>query len=552
MNTLIPAPEYVALEKITCTDTEITVHAYTVRSAAPCPQCQLHAHKVHSRYQRSAGDLPWEGLRVRLQLSARKFFCLNPDCPRKVFCERLPACLEKYAHRTVRLNQALAWIGFALGGEAGARLALKLGHTVSSATLLHRVRLAASDPLAASAVKVLGVDDFALRRGTRYGTILVDLEKRRVIDLIQGREAKPLADWLTAHPGVETISRDRAPAYQEGATNGAPEAEQVADRFHILKNLTGAFEEFLQQQASAIKAHWQQVFAAELQPTQIPPPPDIERVVPPTASDYMRSRACQIKRQQWHAERKARYEQVQELKRQGQNIGQIARSLGVSYSGVRLLFVSSEYPVVQRSARGSVVEGYDAYLRQRWGEGCQNAQQLHRELAAKGYSGSRVTVWRYIYPWRKAEAEAAGKSFPAPLKKPPKQQIPNARECAWLLLKAETKLSEGEQHRRAALLQLEKVKQGHDLVRRFRQLLAARKGEDLDDWIKQVEATEGAPLKGFLHGLRRDEAAVRNAFTSPWSNGQTEGQVNRLKFIKRQMFGRANFDLLRARVLNAS
>lgn len=439
MNTLLPAPAWLALEKITYTETEITIHAYTIRDVVPCPQCQQLTHKVHSHYQRSAGDLPWEGLRVRLQLLTRKFFCLNPACERKVFCERLPTCLEKYAHRTARLNQALAWIGFALGGEAGAKLALKLGHTVSPATLLQRIRLTALDEAAASAVKVLGVDDFALRRGANYGTILVDLEKRQVVDLLLGRDAQPLADWLRAHPGVTTISRDRAPAYQEGASSGAPEAEQVADRWHILKNLTGAFEDFLQQQASAIKAHWQEVFAADLQPTLVPPPPDIERVVPPTASDYMRSRACQIKRQQWHAERKARYERVQELKQQGQNIAQIARSLGMSYNGVHVLFSASEYPLVQRGARGSEVEVYDAYLQQRWAEGCHNTQQLHRELAAQGYTGSRVTVWRYLYPWRKADALAAGRPLPVPVIRPPKQHLPSARECVWLLLKAENK-----------------------------------------------------------------------------------------------------------------
>ena len=167
------------------------------------------------------------------------------------------------------------------------------------------------------------------------------------------------------------------------------------------------------------------------------------------------------------------------------------------------------------------------------------------------YTGSRVTVWRYLYPWRKADALVAGKPLPAPVIRPPKPHLPSAREGVWLLLKAENKLSVEERPRRAALLQVEKVKQGDELVQRFRQLLAARKGEELDEWIKQVEATEGAPLQGFLHGLRRAEAAVRKAFTSPWSNGQTEGQVNRLKCIKRQMFGRAKFDWLKARGLNA-
>ena len=169
---------------------------------------------------------------------------------------------------------------------------------------------------------------------------------------------------------------------------------------HVLKNLTSAFEELLHRQASDIKAHWQTVYADELLPTVLPPAPEIERVVPPTPSEYVRSQRDQIKRQQWHAARKERYKKVQELKAKGLNIAQVARYLGASYGGTRLLYEASQYPVIQRQASGSEVEQYDAYLRARWAEGCHNAQQLHRELIAQGYTGSRVTVSRYVYPWR--------------------------------------------------------------------------------------------------------------------------------------------------------
>jgi transposase len=461
--------------------------------------------------------------------------------------------VEKYAHCTARLNQHLIWMGLALGGELGARLASKLGYVVSAATLIQRVRnLASSTKNPANEVKVLGVDDFALRRGCEYGTLLVDLEKHQAIDLLQGREAAPLIEWLHQHPTVTTISRDRAPAYQEGSAIGAPQAEQIADRWHVIKNLTSAFEEVLHRQASAIKTHWQTVYADELLPTAPPLPPEIERVVPPTPSERVRSRADQCRRQQWHTTRKARYEKVQELKAEGLNIAQVARYLGVSYSGIRLLYEASEYPVVQRQAPGSGVEPYDAYLRERWAAGCHNAQQLHRELRAQGYTGSRVTVSRYVYPWRQTDGIIVNGAVISPSSlKPPKRKIPTARESVWILLKAESKLTQEERQSREQLLKLEPIKQGLELVEGFRQRLAAKKEGGLEEWIKLAEAAVGDPFKGFLNGIRRDYEAVQKAFTSPWSNGQTEGHVNRLKYIKRQMFGRANFDLLKARVLNA-
>jgi transposase len=553
MDALIPSPHLIAFEKLTVSGLEMTIEAKTTRTVVHCPECQQPTQKVHSSYRRRPRDLPTAGLSVRLLLQTRKFFCENSDCSRAVFCERLPGCVEQYAHCTARLNQHLIWMGLALGGELGARLAGKLGYVVSSATLIQRVRnLASSTNNPASEIKVLGVDDFALRRGCEYGTLLVDLEKHQAIDLLQGREAAPLIEWLRQHPTVTTISRDRAPAYQEGATIGAPQAEQIADRWHVIKNLTSAFEEVLHRQASAIKTHWQTIYADELLPTAPAPAPEIERIVPPTPSEYVRSRADQCKRQQWHTTRKERYEKVQELKAEGLNIAQVARYLGVSYSGIRLLYEASEYPVIQRQAPGSGVEPYDAYLRERWAAGCHNAQQLHRELMAQGYTGSRVTVSRYVYPWRQTDGIIVNGAVISPSGlKPPKRKIPTARESVWILLKAESKLTQEERQSREQLLKIEPIKQGLELVEGFRQRLAAKKEGGLEEWIKLAEAAVGNPFKGFLNGIRRDYEAVQKAFTSTWSNGQTEGHVNRLKYIKRQMFGRAKFDLLKARVLNA-
>jgi transposase len=553
MDALIPSPHLIAFEKLNISGLEMTIEVKTIRKVVHCPNCQQPTQKVHSSYMRRPRDLPTAESSVRLLLHTRKFYCENSGCHRVIFCERLPECLEKYAHSTVRLKQHQIWLGLALGGELGSRLADKLGYLVSASTLIKRIRdLEPEAEQTRGEIKVLGVDDFALRRSCEYGTVLVDLEKHEVIDLLLGREAAPLAEWLRQHPSVATISRDRATAYQEGATSGAPHAEQIADRWHILKNLTSAFEELLHRQASAIKAHWQTVYADELLPTAPPPPPEIERVVPPTQSEYVRSMSDQIKRQQWHADRKARYEKVQELKAEGLNIAQVARYLGVSYEGTQLLYEASEYPVIQRQAPGSRVEQYDAYLRARWAEGCHNAQQLHRELAAQGYTGSRVTVWRHIYPWRQDEGIVLNGTLLSPsCLKPPKRQVPTARQSVWLLLRAQAKLTEEERREREQLLKLEPIKHGLDLVQGFRKLLAAQKEGGLDEWIKQAEAATGNPFKGFINGIRRDYDAVKKAFTSPWSNGQTEGQVNKIKYIKRQMFGRAKFDLLKARVLNA-
>lgn len=250
--TLLADPTAIRLEKIISDISSLTLVATTTRAQAECPRCHRPSTRVHSYYTRSPADLPWHGVSVRLSLRTRRFRCKNSLCTKRIFCERLPRVVAHYGRKTARLEDALRLIGLLLGGEAGSRATLRLAMRTSPDTLLRRVRTAV--PPCAPTPRVLGVDDFAFRKGQRYGTILVDLERRRVIDLLADREAATLTAWLKAHPGVEVVSRDRSPTYAAAITEGAPGAMQVADRFHLLMNVREALEKVIYRQNRLLRS----------------------------------------------------------------------------------------------------------------------------------------------------------------------------------------------------------------------------------------------------------------------------------------------------------
>jgi transposase len=544
MKTLLAAPDLLALEKITLRPEAVVLVVNTCRPSACCPRCQAPSVKVHSRYVRSVADLPWQGNAVRLELHTRKFFCRNVDCPQKVFCERLPQVAEWYARQTCRLNEALALIGFALGGEAGARTAVKLGLRVSPDTLLNRIRQAAARQWTEIPVRVLGVDDFAFRRGHHYGTILVDLERRQPIDLLPDREAATLERWLKERPWIETVSRDRSPTYAEGIGNGAPQATQVADRWHVLKNLGEALERLLTRRSQSL----QQAVAAVNQPRA----GGAEILVGVEGVSMLSSRSSQQAVGN-RAKRQARYEEVQALARQGGTILGIARQLKMSRVTVRKYLSSPVYPErAGTAARGSRFDRFLPYIHQRWSAGCHNARQLWREVVQQGYGGKEAMVRRYIKRLRKQVPNSIlGQQSGTPELKGAFRR-PSTRRVAWWLLEERETLTAEEQGFVEELCRADaEIEKARDLARRFHQMVREKRAEEFEKWVKQAESSGLAELKGFAEGLRKDQAAVVEALKSPWSNGQTEGQVNRLKMIKRQMFGRAKFDLLRARVLYA-
>ena len=270
--TLLPDPDRFQLICLEATATAITAVVATKAPSATCPLCGKVSTHVHSRYVRSVADLPWRDIPFRLRLHVRRFFCDEPSCPRVTFAERLPELVAPHARRTERFDAWVRSVGFALGGEAGTRLLHVLGlASTSPTTLLRRIRRApvARSPAAAKP-RVVGIDDWCFRRGQRYGAIVVDLERHQVLDLLPDREADTVATWLRAHPSIEVVSRDRGATFADGATRGAPQARQVADRFHILKNLMEAFQRMLGREQERLRVAAQVVAGMPLPPLTSP------------------------------------------------------------------------------------------------------------------------------------------------------------------------------------------------------------------------------------------------------------------------------------------
>ena len=541
---LLPDSAHLTLQDVLIDGERITLVAQAIGSHSPCPQCGELSARVHSRYARTLADLPWQGRAVRIELQVRRFFCLAAACPRLTFAERLPEVAAVSARTTARLHKTHRLIGQALGGEPGARLAAPLGLPTSPDTLLRRVRQA---PLfQPPAVRVLGVDDWAWKKGQRHGTILCDLERRRSVDLLPERSADSFARWLKAHPGVEIVSRDRGDEYIKGASQGAPQAVQVADRFHLLVNVREALMRAVDRHHGHVLEAAKSVAASqgpEPPPAKTPQTEPAEERLPP---DHRAARS-----QQRRAGRLERYQRVVELNEQGMSLRGIARRMGMHRATVRHRLGAGSFP--ERAGRHvtSRTDAFLDYLRRRWDEGCHNAAQLTREIRAMGFGGTAVMVRRRVARWRRGKRTQGCR--PASRQHAPSVKRPSSRRVCWWLLKEPAELKAEE----CALVQAlgdrcAELKTSAELARAFAAMVRRRRVGEWENWVASAQRPGVAQeLRGFTEGLMQDEAAVKAALSQEWSNGQVEGQVNRLKLLKRQMYGRAGFDLLRCRFLQA-
>ena len=542
--TLLPDPTCLHLQLLDASETTITAVVTTTSEEAECPLCRGRSAQIHSRYVRSVADLPWMGCAVRLELHVRRFFCPNAACPRQIFTERLPSIVAPYGRRTTRLTDLFTLIGFALGGEAGKRLVAGMGEEISPDTLLHLVRQQRESQVPTP--RVLGVDDFCFCRRRSYGAILIDLEKRIPVDLLPDREAETFKKWLLAHPGVQIISRDRGGTFAEGASQGAPQAQQIADRWHLLANLSETMKGFFLNKQAQLKA-------LGYSPAGDPTAEEAKQQDPWQTS--MRP-YLEAKSQKLHQERVARYEQIHDLAAKKVDVVTMARKLGVSrqcvYEYLRMQLSPEQTHI--SPPRQPILEPYKAYLVRRWNEGCRNAQQVYREIQAMGYPGTDSNVVRFFGHLRK-HFKQSGTFKPVdpttqiPVQVPPRHPPSASQVGHWITFKEEQRLDWQKKYLTRLCEAEQEIREAYELVADFTTMVRQRQGERLDAWLEKVEAQGIAERKNFALGVKRDYEAVKAGLTLEWSNGQTEGQVHRLKLLKRQMYGRGRFDLLRKRVL---
>src|SRR5262244_1264290 len=472
----------------------------STQTRAPCPLCATPARRIHSDYGRTLADLPWAQYRVCLQLRVRQWFCRNRACRRRIFTERLPTVAAPWARRTLRLAQRLGARGVALGGTAGVQLGHQWDLAVSRNTLL---RLLRQLPLpAVPTPRVLGVDDFALRKRHTYGTILVDLERRQPVALLPERTAEPVAQWLREHPGVEVIARDRSSTYAEGARQGAPNATQGADRFHLVPNLAEALDPIFTTHHHALDAV---NAAARQQPVPLPDGTLAVPVPPPPPPPAEQARVAQRA-----ARRQARYDEAWALHHQGWSTAAIAAQVGCSRRTIERYLQLPTWPGRQhrRHYGRSIINPYKDYLLERWNAGCHTAIQLFRELQLRGYPGSYRRVTAYISRIRQAQGippRRQGRRQRLPVVAEPVAQPLTPRRATWVVLRREAKRTATEAQQLAQLReQHPAVAEAIDLAQDFAHLVRQRQPERLDAWLQRATARTREALQPAENGETPD------------------------------------------------
>jgi len=525
---------------------EITLILRTVSPTALCPLCGTVSSRIQSRYIRKLRDLPSVGRPLHLVMHARRFFCKKQTCAQKIFVERLPDLCRPHAQRTKRLQEALCHLGLLTGGQAGADIGSELGISGSRDTILRLVRQ--SEQSTRREPHVIGLDDWAWKRRLRYGTLLCDLEQALPIDLLPDRSVKTVEAWLRAHPSIEVVSRDGSSEYASAIKKGAPQAKQVSDRWHLVKNLAACVSIQLTHSLTQVRRAEQTAANAheEAQMSQ-------------QQYGHPRTRAEHRTQQARQAERRARYEHVTTLFKQGVKNADIAAQTSMTERTVRRWLRQGDIPYSgPRKSRPRLIDPYKTYLLSRWHQGCHNGVQLESELRAKGYKGSGRALYRYLEslePVGLSSYKRSSVSLPSqtvPIQLNPLLTL-TAQQATWLFFRKQEDLKEEEREHLRLLRQASPhVEMTYQLAAGFLRMVRERAGEQLDDWLAAVQASHLEAFTSFVAGVQHDKDAVLAGVTLPWSNGPLEGNVNRLKLIKRSMYGRAELDLLKLRVLHHS
>jgi transposase len=512
LSSLIPAG--LIVDEIAESETVIVVCARSKASERACPRCGMLSNRIHSRYVRTAADLPCAGKKVEVRLMTRRFVCSAPLCQRRIFAEQFDeGIIAERARRTSRLECIVHHLGLALGDRPAASFAQRLGMPVSNDTLLRVVRRKAKLPT--DQLNVVGIDDWAWRRNHCYGTIICDLERRRIVALLPDREIATVQAWLADHPGISVVSRDRGGGYGEAASKALPHAVQVADRWHLMENASAAFLDAVRKSMASIRSA---IGATTVNPELL------------TCAEKLQYDGY-LRREETNAA-------ILAFAGEGIGIKDIVRRTGHSRKLVRQVIRGERTDIFR--VRQSSIEAYLPLLDDLWNSGCRNGAELWRRLQAKGFRGALRVVSEWATRRRRAD-RASDQQL---------QKVPPARKIARLMTAARDHLSKADTIVVAAIeAGAPRLVKARDLIDRFHGMIRKKIEADLEPWIADADTSL---LASFASGIRRDHAAVRAAIAEPWSNGQTEGQITKLKLVKRQMYGRGKLDLLQARLIKAA
>ena len=516
-----------------------------------CPGCGARSKSRHSTYWRTLRDLSAQGAPLVINARLGRWRCRNQLSDRRIFTERVPSLASPFARRTVRLSEIVRLIGHNAGGRPSERLMKRLGMPVSDTTILAGLRKYAGarseTGSLASSVRVAGVDDWAWRKGHKYGTIIVDLERRAVVDVLADRSTATMTNWFRDHPNVDVVSRDRAGLYAEAAREGAPQAKQVADRFHLMQN----FCETVERQLGG--------YEAPIRDFRISGGGNQALPALPARSDRRSDAVARTRliRRDRQAVRQQIFNEIRALFEGGNAIGEIARKLGLGRRRVERWVRRIDVPDHNTMASTPSSPAYfGVLLERRWAEGITKVRHLFEEIRRRGYTGSFSHLARFLAPWRSGapsldddEQEAL-----APVRVRTLDPM-TGRAISPLTAAALCVKPRGQMTARQAA-SVDALKAGsaefttmRRLAMQFRGVLRSGTAERLDPWLTDARASGIYAMQRFAKTIRQDLAAARNAVSEPWSNGQTEGQINKLKTLKRAMYGRAGVDLLRARMM---
>ncbi len=499
----------------------ITIHLRGTRKTAQCPECLKRSSSVHSCRRRRIQHLPCSGQALWLIFAIRHWYCRNLSCSRKIFAESLAPFADPQQQSSTLLQNLQHQLGLIAGGEAGKRAAIASGVQISADTLLRRVVQAPEQ--IEKRTRHVGIDEWAWHRGHRYGTLIVNLDTHRPLVLLPGREQRTLAAWFKKYPEIQVVSRDRGGIYALAARDGAPQATQVADRWHLLKNIGDALERMMYRHMPLIR----------LVATELSPKKQNTEASPATASKLLLPE--RIKRQR-RDKRYQRWAEVDSLHKKGCGIREISRITGLSRVTVRRWIQSKAFPEIStKPPRPGLLDPWQEWLEEQRKNGNHNARQLWREMVEAGFTGSETTVRDAVTKWRK--------QVNGPVIAP--GRLPSAsRVSRWLM---PWRMVRGEENYASRFIELmcqkePQLKMAQQLSLDFYRMLKTKNKSQLNQWFADVSKSGLVDLQRVAAGMEADATAIYEAISSRWSNGVVEGHVNRLKMLKRQMYGRAGFE----------